>query len=471
MWDESFYAVSAFEMATDGHWFVKYFDNEVDTHNLKPPLMTWIQALSFKTFGFNELSLRIPSALSGLLCAIILMGFLLKTVKRPEWGFLAALVLATSEGFIMDHVCRTGDYDATLTFFLFLSALSFYQWTEKPNNFKQIYLAALFTILAVFTKGIAGLLLLPGMLIFLLIKKQITLLFTSKAFYTSIALTVLLIGGYYYFRELLAPGYLKSIMSYETIGRFMHVQDGHQHPFSYYIKLLWSLQFRPWLILIPITLLYVFILRKKEHYAFFIYILILILTYLLIVSLAASKLEWYTAPLFPYLSIMAAYPLFIFFENVILKFKIKGQFSVLLIFIFFSTLIFYFPYREIIKRVYWPETSWASIKYGSFLKKLHKNHPDIKEFTILEDGWNSHALFYRMLYNEKKGYCINYSITFRNPELLGKKFRDLTYGDTVMAYQYEILNHLKHKYDLQIIDRYDELELVTLNHKNTKSQN
>jgi len=43
LWDESMFAVNAYEMKQSGNYMVPYFDGEVDWGNRKPLLLTWIQ--------------------------------------------------------------------------------------------------------------------------------------------------------------------------------------------------------------------------------------------------------------------------------------------------------------------------------------------------------------------------------------------------------------------------------------------
>src|SRR6476469_8466403 len=60
-WDESLYATSAAEMVQSGNWLVTTFHGDVDYYNTKPPLNVWLIAASFKLFGINLWSLRLPS--------------------------------------------------------------------------------------------------------------------------------------------------------------------------------------------------------------------------------------------------------------------------------------------------------------------------------------------------------------------------------------------------------------------------
>ena len=60
--DEGMHAETSKEMVESGDWIVPHFNGEPFYD--KPPLFTWLVALSFKLLGFNELAARLPAALT-----------------------------------------------------------------------------------------------------------------------------------------------------------------------------------------------------------------------------------------------------------------------------------------------------------------------------------------------------------------------------------------------------------------------
>jgi len=52
-WDESMFAVNTYEMLQNEKWFSLYFDGIPDLYNTKPTLVSWIQILFVKIFGYN----------------------------------------------------------------------------------------------------------------------------------------------------------------------------------------------------------------------------------------------------------------------------------------------------------------------------------------------------------------------------------------------------------------------------------
>src|SRR3989344_4807003 len=71
-WDESMFAVNAYEMIQNNNYIVPYYKNLPDMWNSKPPLQLWVQIFFIKLLGYNELAIRLPSALAGSLSALIL---------------------------------------------------------------------------------------------------------------------------------------------------------------------------------------------------------------------------------------------------------------------------------------------------------------------------------------------------------------------------------------------------------------
>ena len=61
---EPLFVEAARQMTVTGDWITPYFNGE--TRFDKPPLIYWLMAIAFQTFGVNEWAARLPSALAGL---------------------------------------------------------------------------------------------------------------------------------------------------------------------------------------------------------------------------------------------------------------------------------------------------------------------------------------------------------------------------------------------------------------------
>src|SRR5438128_2321643 len=94
-WDESLYAISAWEMATGGDWLGTTFLGTLDYYNTKPPLNVWLIALAFKAFGRTLISLRLVSALSAWSTIFVLQQWARRCFGPPV-ALFASAVLATT---------------------------------------------------------------------------------------------------------------------------------------------------------------------------------------------------------------------------------------------------------------------------------------------------------------------------------------------------------------------------------------
>ena len=156
LYDEGRRAINAYEMLHNGNLIVPHVYGEPDMWGTKPPVLVWLQALHMKVIGVNELAVRLPVAIAAFLTLVLIMAFSVKYLKSFWYGFIAVVVLITSQGYIGYHAARTGDYDALLAFFTTLGALMFFTFCET-RKYKYLYLFFIATTLAVLTKGVAGL--------------------------------------------------------------------------------------------------------------------------------------------------------------------------------------------------------------------------------------------------------------------------------------------------------------------------
>ena len=114
-WDESHLAINAADMYKNHNWIVTTVDNNPDMWQTKPPLMIWLQVLSMKMFGINELAVRLPAAIAALGTCLLLFFFFTKKYKEPWLGLIAVAVLVSTDGYIQLHGVRNGEYDSLLT--------------------------------------------------------------------------------------------------------------------------------------------------------------------------------------------------------------------------------------------------------------------------------------------------------------------------------------------------------------------
>ena len=81
MWDESWYALNAQEMLENGKYLEVYLLGKRDLGNSKPPFALWCMLPFIKLFGFNELGVRLASAIFALLSTVLLYMVGLRVLK------------------------------------------------------------------------------------------------------------------------------------------------------------------------------------------------------------------------------------------------------------------------------------------------------------------------------------------------------------------------------------------------------
>lgn len=103
--DAAQYASMSREMMSGGS-YLEVYDLGKDYLD-KPPFLFWISALSMKVFGANTFAYKLPSFLFALL-AVYSTFRLTSVYYTKRIAFLAAIILAGSQGFIlMNHDVRT----------------------------------------------------------------------------------------------------------------------------------------------------------------------------------------------------------------------------------------------------------------------------------------------------------------------------------------------------------------------------
>ena len=303
IWDESRMAVNAAEMARDGHWLVPHFGGRPDHWNTKPPLVIWLEALSFRMFGFSAWALRLPTLLASLTTVWLLFRFAARVLRRPLAGFLGAAVLATCGGFFHIHVARTGDYDAVLVCWQVLLWTQFFQYLEtgEPRHF---WWAAGALLAATLTKGPAGLLGLPGLVVYTAGRGRLGALLRQPRLYLAASGWLVVVGGYFVAREAVDPGYWQAVQQNDLGGRFLTTSGGHGGAWPYYLEELKNRHFDHWLwALAPAGLLAWLEPAGRPRRAAGL-LLAFVGSWLLFISLAQTKLGWYDAPMYPALALL-----------------------------------------------------------------------------------------------------------------------------------------------------------------------
>ncbi len=287
-----------------------YFCGNIDYLTSKPLLTRWIQMFSITTLGYNELAIRLPSAIAGILTAYFVFAFI-KKISSVAWAWCAFCVLITSIGFVHFHTARTGEPDSVLTLFLFLSnTYLFYYAYKKENRDQNIFLYFIFLGLAFGTKSIAALLFIPAHIFIILYQKKVKDILLSKGFYLGLFAFLLISAFFILSRQFNDPAYISSMLNNDIL-RLTNAIEGHNEPSDFFFNNFYNSRFSCW---VAFFLLGVFLLwhhrRKPKLKMVLAWSISLILSQLLIISFSSTKLEWYDMPLYPYMAIVAGYGIY-----------------------------------------------------------------------------------------------------------------------------------------------------------------
>jgi 4-amino-4-deoxy-L-arabinose transferase-like glycosyltransferase len=441
VWDEARVAMNAYEMLHDGDFIVTHFNGNPDMWNTKPPLLIWTQVAFMKVIGVNEIAVRLPSALAAFFTCLALMLFSIRYLRNFWLGFIAIIILVTSYGYIVSHAARMGDYDSLLTLFTTLSGLFIFLYSEHQKT-KYLYLFFAFTAFAVLTKSISGLLFIPGLLIYLAIQKRLVPLLSNKHFYLGLFSAILVILSYYLLRENYNPGYLKAVINNELWTRYLTVIETHENSFWYYFNNLTDQRFSPWYILIPPGFIAGIASKDLRIKRLTIFTLLMIITYLLIISTSRTKLAWYDVPLYPFLSILVA--IFINFLFELPDTLNLGKTKTWLVKYAFLIVILFSPYQKIFDKTYLPREDPAEKDFyelGYYLKEAINGEHDLNQHFLLYDGYNLHNLFYIKILNDQ-GVQIDF-----------KKWTELEKNDLVIAQQENVKQYIEDNYTYQVKEK------------------
>ena len=146
-WDEAWYASISKEMYRSGNMLRLSWNGGLFLD--KPPLYYWASALSYRVLGEAAFAARFMSALSGV--GLVVLVFLLgRQLFNRKVGVLVSVVLLSTLGFITR--VRTGNLDATFTFFLMLTIYLFYKALRSKHAYWYIGMGVSIA-LAYLTKG------------------------------------------------------------------------------------------------------------------------------------------------------------------------------------------------------------------------------------------------------------------------------------------------------------------------------
>lgn len=306
--DAALYAALSVEMLENGN-LLHLFERGVDYLD-KPPLLFWLNALSFKVFGIHPWSYRLPSLLV-LIPALLALYHFVKSVAGAERAGLAVMVFSSSIGFWW--IASDLKTDLMLVSFLICATYFLSQSLSKPSFIHHLSYA-FFTALAMMSKGLPGFFLPMVMLLPYIIAKGMFSNFLKIPWWWVLPLIALFISpvlwGLYTQFDLQPDKWVHGRQGVSGLRFFMWEQSfgritgenkwSNNAPWHYLFSNAFLLMF-PYGLLLPIILKSK--TRKGIHFWYFFLGALLVL---LVLSASQYKIPHYAAVAFPFLSIFLA---------------------------------------------------------------------------------------------------------------------------------------------------------------------
>lgn len=301
--DEGRYAEIPREMAVTGDWLtprlngIKYFE--------KPPLQYWATAAAYKVFGEHEWTVRLWPALTGF-AGVVLVYRVGAALFGALAGFYAALILASSLGYIL--VAHVATLDMGVTFFmtLTLAGLLLGLRTDGTPAARRLWIHVAWAAmaLAALSKGLMGVVL-PVMVLgaYVVLQRDFGLLRRTHIL-TGSLLFLAIAAPWFVAVSLANPGFFDFFFIHEHFQRFLTQAHRRPGPWWYFFPIL-ALTILPWLL--PLCAALPGSWKKTGSPAGFQpQRLLLIWSVLIFVffSVSGSKLPSYILPIFPALALL-----------------------------------------------------------------------------------------------------------------------------------------------------------------------
>ncbi|NET03671.1 MAG: glycosyltransferase family 39 protein [Symploca sp. SIO2B6] len=294
-WDEGTRALIGREIYRTGSWLHPTIYGE--PYLLKPPLMDWLIALSYKLGGINEFTTRLPGAILSA-CGVPLLYLLGREVFRHH----LTAVFAASVYLTLLPVVRHGrlamlDGMVNSCFLLLL-------WCLLKARYQKHWAIGIGISLGLIslTKGLLVLPLGAIAFLFLLIDQRVKLL-SNPYLWLGIVLGNLPVFTWY-FAQWQHYGHSFWQVHFHAQGwqRLSNAVEGNSGPIWYYLLELLKYSL-PWLWFWPGGL---YLAWQRRRTSWGCLILIGTIVYLGIISLMKTKLPWYIMPLYPFFAIAVA---------------------------------------------------------------------------------------------------------------------------------------------------------------------
>jgi 4-amino-4-deoxy-L-arabinose transferase-like glycosyltransferase len=302
--DEGRYAEVAREMLITGDYITPRVNGVVFLD--KPPLYYWISSFSLRVFGVHEWSIRLVSALFGLVgCGLTFVVSRRVFGARAAW--LSVAVLASSPLYFL--ASQYADMNLTVAV-LITAALScfllgtLHPWGD-PRRRYLMWLAYLSAALATLTKGLIGIVFPMAVIGLWILLRRDWKLIAQMYLPSGMAIYLVVTIPWFALAQRANPDFLHFFFVYQHFSRFAGSGYNNPNPVWFYLPVVLMGMF-PWTFAVGHAFARSLgaVRRSPQQEGATIYLLIWVLFVLGFFSIPQSKIVGYILPLVPPLAVL-----------------------------------------------------------------------------------------------------------------------------------------------------------------------
>jgi 4-amino-4-deoxy-L-arabinose transferase-like glycosyltransferase len=303
--DEGRYAEMAREMFASGDWIttrlngIKYFE--------KPPLQTWMNALTFELFGLGDWQARLWTGLCGLM-GVGLTGYAGKRVFGDRIGFYAALVLGSSLYWVICSQVNSVDMSLSSMMTVSLCALIIAQRDEATPSEQRNWMLVCWAgmALSVLAKGLIGLVLPGGVLVLYTLFARDWKIWTRLHLVKGLLLFFLIATPWFVLVGLKNPEQPHFFFIHEHFDRFLK-KEHHREAAWYVFFVLLAGGSVPWIgVLVQSLAMGAKARSEPTRFKPRLLLLVWVAFIILFFTKSNSKLPGYIVPVFPAVALLVA---------------------------------------------------------------------------------------------------------------------------------------------------------------------
>ena len=219
---EGQYAGAAREMVETHHWLLP--TNNAAPRLQKPPLLYWLIIISFKLFGVNAATARLPVALAVVACTGLI--FLIGEKLTDYWrGFIAGLIYLSLCGtFLLARIVMPEPLVSALIAGTIFCAIGGYQRRRNRRIwFAGVWICSAFACL---TKGLLGIAYPAAVFLILSIfYREARIRFRGLLRWEYLAIFALIVAPWHIWAQWHFPGYFRYQISSEWMGHLRGLTD------------------------------------------------------------------------------------------------------------------------------------------------------------------------------------------------------------------------------------------------------